>query len=77
MVAWKRHPKPVELHRNVRAPMPKGRILGIRDPDIPVDLPAFWQYINTMVESRLEDTSLGYYLLDVSLSTAKKPPKMQ
>ena len=55
----------------------QGRVLRIRDQDMPLDLPAFWRYFNVMVENRLEVTSLGRYLLDVSLSRAKKPPALK
>ncbi len=52
----------------------QGRVMGIRDQDMPQDLPAFWIYFNQMVEQRLEVTSLGRYLLDVTLTRSKKPP---
>ena len=55
----------------------QGRVLGIRDQDMPQDLPAFWLYFNDMVENRLEVTSLARYLLDVSLRRAKKPPTLK
>ena len=55
----------------------QGRVLRIRDQDMPQDLPAFWAYFNDMVENRLEVTSLGRYLLDVSLRRAKKPPALK
>jgi len=37
----------------------QGRVLGIRDKDMPQDLTAYWQYFNDMVENRLEVTSLS------------------
>lgn len=52
----------------------QGRVLGIRDPDMPQDVDSFWEYFYNMVDTRLENTDTGRYLLDVSLSRMKKPP---
>ena len=54
----------------------QGRVLGIRDQDMPHSVPAFWEYFNNMVENRLENTDTARYLLDVSLSRVKKPPQL-
>lgn len=55
----------------------QGRVLGIRDEDMPQDLPVFWRYFDDMVQNRLEETSLARYLLDVSLKQAKRPPDLK
>lgn len=55
----------------------QGRVLGIRDTDMPQTLDAFWAYFNDMVENRLEQSDTGRYLLDVALTTAKKPPQLR
>ena len=54
----------------------QGRVLGIRDQDMPQTVPAFWEYFHTMVETRLENTDTARYLLDVSLKQVKKPPQL-
>lgn len=54
----------------------QGRVLGIRDQDMPQDVPAFWGYFNNMVENRLENTDTARYLLEVSLSRVKKPAQL-
>ncbi|MBA55392.1 MAG: hypothetical protein CMK89_13135 [Pseudomonadales bacterium] len=51
----------------------QGRVLGIRDQDMPQDLDSFWEYFNGMLEKRLEVTETGRYLLDVSLKVMKRP----
>lgn len=51
----------------------QGRVLGIRDQDMPQDLDSFWAYFNGMLEKRLEVTETGRYLLDVSLKVMKRP----
>ena len=55
----------------------QGRVLGIRDADMPADASAFWEYFDNMVRNRLEDTTTARYLLDVSLSRVKKPPQLK
>ncbi|MEZ4326798.1 MAG: oxygenase MpaB family protein [Polyangiales bacterium] len=55
----------------------QGRVLGIRDQDMPADVDAFAAYFDDMVQHRLEETELGRYLLDVSLSRVKKPPQLR
>ncbi|MGH8491896.1 MAG: oxygenase MpaB family protein [Moraxellaceae bacterium] len=55
----------------------QGRILGIRDADMPADVGAFWEYFDNMVRNRLEDTDTARYLLDISLSKVKKPPQLK
>ncbi len=55
----------------------QGRILGIRDRDMPKDLNAFWVYFDNMVEHRLEVTDTALYLLDVSLKAMRKPPALK
>lgn len=54
----------------------QGRVLGIRDQDMPQTLAAFWGYFHTMLETRLENTDTARYLLDVSLKTVSKPPQL-
>ncbi|EDX89452.1 oxygenase MpaB family protein [Alcanivorax sp. DG881] len=54
----------------------QGRVLGIRDQDMPQTVPAFWEYFHNMVETRLENTDTARYLLDVSLKSVKKPPQL-
>lgn len=55
----------------------QGRVLGIRDADMPADVNAFWEYFDNMVRNRLEDTDTARYLLDVSLTKVKKPPQLK
>lgn len=55
----------------------QGRVLGIRNQDMPQDLDAFWDYFNDMVNNRLEETDTARYLLDVSLTAMKKPPNLR
>ncbi|MCG8534654.1 MAG: DUF2236 domain-containing protein [Pseudomonadales bacterium] len=55
----------------------QGRVLGIRDEDMPQTLDAFWVYFDDMVENRLEETDTGRYLFDVSLSAMRKPPQLK
>ncbi len=55
----------------------QGRVLGIRDEDMPQDVDSFWEYFDDMVNNRLEVTDTGRYLLDVSLSIVKKPPALK
>ncbi|MDQ8036700.1 MAG: oxygenase MpaB family protein [Pedobacter sp.] len=55
----------------------QGRVLGIRDADMPADVSAFWDYFDNMVRNRLEDTDTARYLLDVSLTKVKKPPQLK
>ncbi len=55
----------------------QGRVLGIRDADMPADVGAFREYFDNMVRNRLEDTDTARYLLDVSLSRVKKPPQLK
>ncbi|RLU00644.1 oxygenase MpaB family protein [Ketobacter sp.] len=55
----------------------QGRVLGIRDEDMPQDVNSFWEYFEHMVSNRLEVTDTGRYLLDVSLSAMKKPPALK
>ena len=54
----------------------QGRVLGIRDQDMPHTVPAFCDYFHHMVGTRLENTDTARYLLDVSLSRVKKPPQL-
>ena len=54
----------------------QGRVLGIRDQDMPQDVTSFWLYLHDMVEQRLESTDTARYLLDVSLRQVKKPPQL-
>ncbi|MCH8544846.1 MAG: DUF2236 domain-containing protein [Alcanivorax sp.] len=54
----------------------QGKVLGIRDQDMPQDLAAFWQYFDNMVAQRLENTDTARYLLDVSLWKVKRPPQL-
>lgn len=55
----------------------QGRVLGIRDADMPADVAGFWDYFDNMVRNRLEDTDTARYLLDVSLNKVKKPPQLK
>lgn len=54
----------------------QGRVMGIRDQDMPQTVPEFWEYFDNMVANRLEETELSHYLLEVSLNKAKKPPAL-
>lgn len=54
----------------------QGRVLGIRDQDMPPDLPAFWRYFDVMVTDRLEDTPMARYLLDEASARIRKPPQL-
>ncbi|MZR62246.1 oxygenase MpaB family protein [Alcanivorax sp. DP30] len=54
----------------------QGRVLGIRDQDMPQTVTAFWDYFNNMVETRLENSDTARYLLDVSLKKVKKTPQL-
>lgn len=54
----------------------QGRVLGIRDQDMPQDQAAFWQYFDNMVVQRLENTDTARYLLDVSLREVTRPPQL-
>lgn len=54
----------------------QGRVLGIRDQDMPQTVAEFWDYFNNMVETRLENSDTARYLLDVSLKKVKKPPQL-
>lgn len=55
----------------------QGRVLGIRDQDMPQDVERFWTYFNDIVNNRLEETDTARYLLDVSLSAMKKPAELK
>ena len=68
---------PAEEDQLYREWLQQGRVLGIRDADMPATVEEFWHYFNNMVETRLENTSLGRYLLEVTLSKAKKPPNLR
>jgi uncharacterized protein (DUF2236 family) len=56
----------------------QGRVLGIRDADMPADLPAFRLYFDEMVVHRLEPTEIAHHLLEVSMRRAPiKPPPLR
>ena len=55
----------------------QGRVLGIRDEDMPQDVDSFWEYFNAMIDNQLEVTEIGRYLLEVSLKVMKKPPGLK
>lgn len=68
---------PFEQERLLQDWIQQGRILGIRDQDMPQNVAAFWKYFDNMVRERLEVTDTALYLLDVSLSAMRKPPAMR
>lgn len=68
---------PAEESQLYREWVQQGRVLGIRDEDMPADLPAFQRYFDNMVEQRLEETSLARYLIDVTLKKSRKPPALK
>ena len=55
----------------------QGRVLGIRDKDMPENVERFWEYFNDMVNNRLEETDTGRYILEVSSTIIKKPPALK
>jgi uncharacterized protein (DUF2236 family) len=56
----------------------QGRVLGIRDHDMPADLGRFRRYFDEMVVERLEATEIAHHLLEVSMRRAPiKPPPLR
>lgn len=55
----------------------QGRVLGIREQDMPATPEAFWLYLDTMVRERLEVTEIAQYLLQQTLTRSKRPPQLR
>ncbi len=59
-----------QLYREWRQ---QGRVLGIRDADMPGDLPAFRRYFDAMIRDRLEENEVVGDLLSLSREVPKPP----
>lgn len=52
-----------------------GRQLGIRDQDMPQDIPSYWTYVNRMIDERLErNETLDYLCNEEYFRRQSKPP---
>ena len=53
-----------------------GRQMGIRDQDMPKDIPAYWAYLDKMINERLQDNPATQYVMHKTYYTQQvKPPK--
>lgn len=51
-----------------------GRQMGIRDQDMPADIPAYWQYLNDMIENRLIANPATDYVMHKTYYTLREKP---